>query len=95
MAIDATTPLGAYKAGKQLYGAYKESDLNNLRIDANMQAPEAPTEASIDQGLQEDAALADQAQGSRRRGRASTVLTSPQGLLGQAGTSSRRTLMGA
>lgn len=60
-----------------------------------MQAPEAPTEASIDQGLQEDAALADQAQGSRRRGRASTVLTSPQGLLGQAGTSSRRTLMGA
>lgn len=95
MAIDAATPLGAIKSGMQLYGKYTESDLNNVRIDANMQSPEAPSESAVDQGLRDDAALADQAKDGRRRGRASTVLTSPQGLLGQAGVSSRRTLMGA
>lgn len=62
--------------------------------------PSIPVEAPVDteaaeKALREDAAVQDQLSSSRKRGRASTVLTGPQGLSGSTAYSSKKTLLGA
>lgn len=58
-----------------------------------MEGMEQPTPEDAMKGLADDAALTE-VQGRRARGRASTILTGPQGLSGSNQYSARRTLLG-
>jgi hypothetical protein len=54
-----------------------------------------PSDAEVAKAAADDAALQSQLESSRRKGRASTQLSSPEGLGGSTRTSSKRTLLGA
>lgn len=56
--------------------------------------PVAEAEAAA-KALKEDANMQEQLNSSRKRGRASTILTGPQGLSGSNAYSSKKTLLGA
>ena len=81
-----------YDVGKagvgSLMGGNKLPNISESLTDSGY----SPEQAAKD--LAGDAAMQEQLQSSRRRGRASTVLSGPQGLSGSTQYSARRTLLG-
>jgi len=99
-AARTTATLGVASAG-DVVGLMKKQvpDLPALPVDDPSKTgpvgdPVAEAEAAA-KALKEDANMQEQLAGSRKRGRASTILTGPQGLSGSNAYSSKKTLLGA
>lgn len=83
----------ALSVGKELLGGNRQ--LPSIATDTGTNYPVAtPTPEKTAEELAQDQYMQDQLASSRRKGRASTQLTGPQGLSGSTSYSARRTLLG-